>query len=75
MTTIHLRPAPGRACPMPEKGGELLPENGADVPLTAYWQRRINDGDALPPDPAEPAAEDAAEPAAKPATPRRGTKA
>lgn len=75
MTTIHLRPAPGRACPMPEKGGELLPEKGADVPLTAYWQRRINDGDALPPDSEVPAAEDAAEPAAKPATPRRGTKA
>ncbi|MFV2944239.1 DUF2635 domain-containing protein [Pseudomonas japonica] len=51
MTTVHLCPAPGRACPMPEKGGELLPAKGAPVPLNAYWQRRINDGDALKQDP------------------------
>lgn len=75
MNTIHLRPAPGRACPMPEKGGQLLPEKGEPVPLDAYWQRRINDGDALPPQPEGPAAEDAAEPADKPAKIRRGAQA
>ncbi|MDU9391542.1 DUF2635 domain-containing protein [Pseudomonas sp. zfem002] len=69
MTTVHLWPAPGRACPMPEKGGELLPAEGAAVPLNAYWQRRINDGDAVrtAPDPAADAPDD---PAPKPE--RRG---
>lgn len=55
-------------------GGELLPEKGADVPLTAYWQRRINDGDALQPDPVTPLSEAAPEPADKPAKLSRGTK-
>ncbi|AZL68787.1 DUF2635 domain-containing protein [Pseudomonas oryziphila] len=47
MKMVQLKPAPGRACPMPEKGGELLPEAGDTVPHDAYWQRRIEDGDAL----------------------------
>ncbi|MFV3383118.1 DUF2635 domain-containing protein [Pseudomonas sp. NY15354] len=47
MKMITVKPAPGRACPMPEKGGELLPEAGDTVPHNAYWQRRIADGDAL----------------------------
>lgn len=47
MKLIQLKPAPGRACPMPEKGGELLPEAGDTVPHNAYWQRRIADGDAM----------------------------
>ena len=62
MTTVHLWPAPGRACPMPEKGGELLPAKGAPVPLNAYWQRRINDGDAVKADPS-PAADAPDDPA------------
>ncbi|WP_371864260.1 DUF2635 domain-containing protein [Pseudomonas sp. Irchel 3E13] len=84
--TIHLWPAPGRACPMPEKGGELLPAEGAPVPLNAYWQRRINDGDAVKIDPAPtatatddpgPAAEPGEEQADAPTTPKpsRGAKA
>lgn len=47
MKTMTLKPAPGRVCPMPEKGGELLPAEGATVPRNAYWQRRVLDGDAL----------------------------
>ncbi|MNJ53496.1 hypothetical protein D3C77_488850 [compost metagenome] len=47
MKELYLKPAPGRACPMPEAGGELLPEKGAKVPHNAYWQRRVNDGDAV----------------------------
>lgn len=84
MTTVHLWPAPGRACPMPEKGGELLPAEGAPVPLNAYWQRRLNDGDAVKTDPAAavsndpaPATESDGEQAAAPATtpkPRRSAK-
>lgn len=67
MTTVHLWPAPGRACPMPEKGGELLPDKGAPVPLNAYWQRRLNDGDAVKTDPAtESGEEQAAAPASTP---------
>ena len=47
MKRIYLKPVPGRACPDPENGGELLPEGGASVPHNAYWQRRLNDGDAV----------------------------
>jgi hypothetical protein len=32
---------------MPEKGGELLPDEGAKVPHNAWWQRRLADGDAV----------------------------
>lgn len=47
MITMNLKPAPGRACPIPEKPGELLPAEGAEVPRNAYWVRRVQDGDAL----------------------------
>lgn len=47
MKEIFLKPAPGRACPMPEKGGALLPVDGETVTLNAWWQRRLNDGDAV----------------------------
>ncbi|MGB9088425.1 MAG: DUF2635 domain-containing protein [Pseudomonas farsensis] len=47
MKTIKVKPAPGRACPMPEKGGSLLPAAGDDVPHNAYWQRRLDAGDAV----------------------------
>ena len=72
MSTVHLWPAPGRACPRPEKGGELLPAEGAPVPLNAYWQRRINDGDAVKTEPTPVPAEASAAPvpADKPKTTR-----
>ncbi|WP_205884296.1 MULTISPECIES: DUF2635 domain-containing protein [Pseudomonas] len=53
MKRIYLKPAQGRDVPDPEKGGELLPETGAQVPHNAYWQRRINDGDAVESKPAK----------------------
>lgn len=47
MKTMRVKPVAGRACPMPERGGELLPDAGAAVPRDAYWQRRLDDGDAV----------------------------
>ncbi|TWC57605.1 uncharacterized protein DUF2635 [Pseudomonas sp. SJZ080] len=47
MKRIYLKPVAGRACPDPDKGGALLPDKGADVPHTVYWQRRISAGDAV----------------------------
>lgn len=47
MSELKVKPAPGRAVPVPEKGGALLAEKGETVPRNAYWQRRINDGDVL----------------------------
>ncbi|WP_420865029.1 DUF2635 domain-containing protein [Pseudomonas simiae] len=41
----------GRDSPDPSKGGALLPEKGDSVPLNAYWQRRINDGDVVKAEP------------------------
>nr|WP_276544408.1 DUF2635 domain-containing protein [Pseudomonas grimontii] len=54
---------PGRDSPDPAKGGALLPEKGDSVPLNAYWQRRINDGDVVK---AEPEKAPKATKAAKP---------
>ncbi len=51
MTQIYLKPVAGRDCPDPAKGGALLPEKGDSVPLNAYWQRRINDGDVIKAEP------------------------
>lgn len=48
MKQIKVKPAPGRACPMPEKGGVLLPEAGDSVPHNAYWQRRLDAVDVVP---------------------------
>lgn len=51
MTRIYLKPMAGRDSPDPAKGGELLPAGGDSVPLNAYWQRRINDGDVVEAEP------------------------
>ncbi|PIP02746.1 MAG: DUF2635 domain-containing protein [Zetaproteobacteria bacterium CG23_combo_of_CG06-09_8_20_14_all_54_7] len=40
----QVKPTPGREVPDPEKGGFLPPE-GRAVEATAYWLRRIADGD------------------------------
>ncbi|MFG0631444.1 DUF2635 domain-containing protein [Pseudomonas sp. xss_2] len=47
MKIMNLKPAPGRECPMPHNPRELLPAGGAAVPINAYWQRRVLDGDAV----------------------------
>jgi hypothetical protein len=57
VTHIFLKPVAGRDTPNPAKGGALLPVEGDSVPLNAYWQRRINDGDVVKAEPVEPPAE------------------
>ncbi|WP_445494367.1 DUF2635 domain-containing protein [Pseudomonas sp. 8(2025)] len=49
-TFVHVKPAPGRDCPVPEDGGRLLPAEGRPVVLNAWWQRRLNDGDVIRPE-------------------------
>lgn len=55
MTQIYVKPVAGRDTPDPAKGGALLPAGGDSVPLNAYWQRRINDGDVVKGEPAKAA--------------------
>lgn len=51
MKMLHLKPAPGRDCPMPGNPAELLPKEGDTVSNSAYWQRRLQDGDVVAVDP------------------------
>lgn len=41
---ITVVPAPGRAVPDPE-AGDLLPLEGREVADSAWWRRRLTDGD------------------------------
>lgn len=41
---MKLKPAAGRAVRDPAKG-TLLPAEGAEVDLDAFWRRRLRDGD------------------------------
>lgn len=41
---ITVVPAAGRAVPDPE-AGDLLPDEGRDVPDNAWWRRRLADRD------------------------------
>lgn len=41
---MKLKPAAGRAVRDPAKG-TLLPAEGAEVELDAFWRRRLRDGD------------------------------
>lgn len=56
MKRLYLKPGAGRACPDPDKGGELLPEGGDWVTRSVYWQRRITAGDAVESEPEKPKA-------------------
>lgn len=47
MNRLYLKPVAGRACPDPGNGNTLLPEAGAWVTNSVYWQRRIAAGDAV----------------------------
>ena len=47
MSELKVKPAPGRAVPVPEKGGVLLAAEGETVPRNAYWHRRLSDGDVV----------------------------
>lgn len=45
---IRLRPArPGLRVPIPERAGQVLPQEGAEVVPSSYWERRLADGDVL----------------------------
>ncbi|NWB47104.1 DUF2635 domain-containing protein [Pseudomonas gingeri] len=41
---ITVVPAPGRTVPDPE-AGDLLPREGREVADSAWWRRRLADGD------------------------------
>lgn len=43
---MKLKPVPGRAVRIPEKG-TLLHVEGAEVQLNAFWRRRLRDGDVV----------------------------
>lgn len=47
MEIKHLRPAPGRVVPDPERGFAPLAPEGRRVEVTTYWQRRIDDNDVI----------------------------
>lgn len=61
MKRVFITPAPGRAVPDPD-AKDLLPAAGREVPRTAYWVRRLNDGDVFekPTKPAKPTPTDEA---------------
>lgn len=45
---LFVKPArPGLIIRQPERAAQPLPETGALVPPTAYWRRRLNDGDIV----------------------------
>lgn len=45
---IFVKPArPGLILRQPEHGWTPLPEEGALVPPTSYWRRRLKDGDIV----------------------------
>ena len=73
MKKIYVKPADGRATPMPEKGNALLPDAGDHVPYNAYWRRRLDDKDVVEVEP--PAAVEPAPPAVVAATETKGGKA
>ncbi|MDR1946640.1 MAG: DUF2635 domain-containing protein [Desulfovibrio sp.] len=45
-TTVFIRPAPGLVIADPQTG-DYLPEKGAIMPRSAFWLRRMKDGDVL----------------------------
>lgn len=45
---MRVLPAPGLLVPWPDGPTPHLPPDGAEVPDTAYWRRRIADGAVTP---------------------------
>lgn len=73
MSTIKVRPArPGDLVPDPAAAFAPIPETGVLVPATnTYWARRIQAGDVVVVEEAEPAASPSSEPPAPPPAPRQ----
>lgn len=46
MERMRVRPAPGRTVFDPRAHVEL-PQDGADVPRSSFWLRRLRDGDVV----------------------------
>lgn len=46
MSKVFLKPNEGIKVRDPHTGN-YLPEDGAEVELNTYWQRRLNDGDIV----------------------------
>lgn len=47
MQTIFVKPAPGAAVRLPADPKQFLPAEGAQVPLTQFWGRRLADGSVV----------------------------
>lgn len=45
MSKIFIKPAAGKS--LTDEKGNLIPIDGIEVENSIYWQRRINDGDAV----------------------------
>lgn len=44
MKTMYVKPAPGHSVRIPGDPERHLPADGADVPASPFWLRRIADG-------------------------------
>ena len=47
MDKMNIKPASGMRVRFPDTPSRLLPEEGATVPRSAYWLRRLAKGDVL----------------------------
>ena len=54
--TVRVKPAPGLKVRFEEPSQGHIPAEGADVPLTVYYHRRLADGDLVRADGAQAAA-------------------
>jgi hypothetical protein len=50
---MFVKPAPGRSVPDPERHGLLAADGRVVDPTSAYWTRRLDDGDVELVDPAD----------------------
>lgn len=46
MKTLFLKPAPGLLIRMPDNPAKRLPAEGAQVPASQFWLRRLAEGSA-----------------------------
>lgn len=69
MTDIFVKPAPGGRVRMPERGSQVMPEGGAHVPDTPYYQALLAAGDVVL---ADVPSQQPAKQVGQPGTPRDG---